>query len=59
MKPNINKIIEMCVQNGIEEGWTKSHKHLDNPSPATIKCNISHKIMEELYEYFSFGDEFV
>jgi hypothetical protein len=57
MKPKLHKIIERCIDNGIERGWNAAHKHVDNPFPDDIKGFISDKIMEELYEYFTFDEE--
>lgn len=59
MKPNLRKLIENCVEVGIERGWNVAHKHVDNPLPNEIKDFISDKIMEEIYEYFTFDEEFV
>jgi hypothetical protein len=57
MKPNLRKLIENCVDTGIERGWKAAHKHVDNPLPDEIKDFISDKIMGEIYDYFTFDEE--
>jgi hypothetical protein len=52
MKANTGKLFEMCVENGIEFGWRKAHKHSDNPTEGVIKNEILHAINLEFYEWF-------
>ena len=56
MKPNTGKVIEMCLEAGIEFGWRKAHKHTETPSEEVIKNEILHAINMELYEWFDFEE---
>ena len=56
MKPNSYKIISDCVENGINGGWNKAHKHTDNPSEDFIKEQIGNYIMNQICEYFKFDE---
>ena len=57
MKPNIHKILELCISQGIDRGWNRAHKHNDNPSEYIIKDNVEENIMYEIAEYFTFDSE--
>ena len=56
MKVNIQKILELAIEAGIQRGWRKAHKHLENPEENVIQSNIHDCIMGEIYEYFTFDD---
>lgn len=58
MKLNYRKLIEDCIETGIERGWRRAHKHIENPNPESIKDTIHDCIMEQFYEYFIFDNEF-
>ena len=59
MKVNYRKLIEDCIESGIERGWRQSHKHTETPNPDAVKSTIEDCIMREFYEYFIFDDEFL
>jgi hypothetical protein len=46
----------MCIENGIEYGWRRAHKHTDEPTEDVIKGEISHAIELEMYEWFEFEE---
>ena len=54
MKPKFNMVLDMCLENGIERGWNRAHKHHDNPTEDVIKNQIYESIMEDLHEWFDF-----
>jgi len=56
MKANWHKIVEHCVEVGIERGWNRAHKHQDDPEPEQIKQQIELAIWDELYEWVNFVD---
>ena len=56
MTPNMHKILEHCVDTGLELGWRRAHKHTDAPSAELIKNSIEQAIWDELYEWVVFDD---
>lgn len=54
MKPDIYKLIEQCVENGVAYGWLRAHKHTDTPTPEQIQEKIRQAIMSEICEWFQF-----
>ena len=60
MKLNYRKLIEDCIETGIERGWREEYnKHTEEDSnPELIKDTIHDCIMEQFYEYFIFDNEF-
>jgi len=57
MKPKFFKLLEMAVEEGIETGWRRAHKHNDSPHEHTIKTEISDAIFSTFHEYFTFEEE--
>lgn len=56
MKANEYKLMEDCVERGINAGYQKAFKHSDNPPEEEIKQQINHYIMLEICEYFTFNN---
>jgi hypothetical protein len=54
MKPKVLPLLERCVENGIERGYNKAHKHDDAPSKEQINACIYVAIMDEFDEWFEF-----
>lgn len=52
MRPNVYKLIERCVEDGVSYGYTRAHKHEDNPSQAHIEDQIIQAVMNEICEWF-------
>lgn len=57
MQPKTLKLIEHCIEIGIDRGFHKAYKHNDNPGQPLIKESISMAIMDEIYEWFEFQEE--
>jgi hypothetical protein len=51
------RVLEECIERGIEFGWRRAHKHTDTPDPATIQCDIHHAVMNEMSDFFDFADD--
>jgi len=56
MKPNVVKLLEMCIQDGLAFGWVRAHKHNDDPTPIEIQEAQQSAIMGEIWEWFDMGD---
>jgi hypothetical protein len=57
MKPKSHLVLEMCIKQGIDWGWTRAHKHFTHPPANIIKEEIEDAISREIYEWFDMGDE--
>jgi len=57
MKPDSYKLISQCVEIGVSLGYARAFKHTENPTPEQIKSAIESAVMDEVCEWFWFGDE--
>ena len=57
LKVDVYRVLEECIQKGIEAGWNKAHKHTDKPGENEIFNQIEHYIMLEISEKFKFDNE--
>ena len=56
MKAKIAVILDECVDNGVDRGWARAHKHNESPMEIQIKSHIKECVMSQIYEYFSFEE---
>jgi len=54
MKANYYRILESCIEKGIERGYARAFKHTDAPTGDLIETEIQRYIMLEISEYFNF-----
>lgn len=52
------RLVAAAIEDGIEAGWRRAHKHTDTPSPEGIKCEIDREIMNRLCEIFIFPERY-
>jgi len=57
MKVKMYQLIERLVEEGIEAGWNRAHKHTEEPYGDAIKDNIQRYIMNGFDEMFIFEQE--
>ena len=57
MKVKMYPLLERIVEEGIDAGWNRAHKHTDIPDEETIKQCIEQYIMQGLDEAFEFDRE--
>lgn len=57
MKVDQYKVLVMCVENGVQLGWNRAHKHSDTPEDYYIRDCIEEAVMHEIFEYFNFEDD--
>lgn len=58
MKPKVRVILEQCIEEGIRFGWRRAHKHVENPSEDAIFSSMEDEIMNKIYEYFEFDEQY-
>ena len=56
MKPKFRVILEQAINEGIRRGYSRAHKHVDNPTEGAIIENIEDAVMSSIYEYFDFDE---
>jgi hypothetical protein len=56
LRVNVYKILNDCVEQGIEAGYIRAHKHTDTPSEELIKQEIERYIMLNISENFIFPE---
>lgn len=57
MKVKMYPLIERIVEEGIDAGYLRAHKHTDKPIEETIKHCIEQYIMQGFDEMFTFEQE--
>ena len=57
MKPKIRVILEMAIEEGVRRGYSRAHKHVENPTEGAIIESIEEHVMSAIYEYFTFDQE--
>jgi hypothetical protein len=56
MKPKLHKILETAVEQGVSYGFSRAHKHIENPSEGAIIDSIVEQVMNSLDDWFDFDD---
>ena len=54
MKANMYKLIERCVEEGVQYGYNRAHKHTDTPTEDQIKLAVTDAVMNEICDWFDF-----
>lgn len=57
MKPKMRVILEMAIEEGVRRGYSRAHKHVENPTEGAIIEQIEDCVMSAIVEYFTFDDE--
>lgn len=58
MRPKFQLILEMAIDEGVQTGYYRAHKHVE-PSPEAIIESIQEHVMSKMYEYFDFAEEVI
>lgn len=56
MKLNTYKIIDEAIEQAIDYGYMRAHKHIKKPGEDTIKIEIHNSIMNSLSELINFDN---
>ena len=54
MQPKSYVILQRAIDEGVERGWNRAHKYVDNPTEETIREQIAEAVMGSICEMFSF-----
>jgi archaeosine-15-forming tRNA-guanine transglycosylase len=57
MKPKFRVILEQAIEEGVRRGYSRAHKHVENPTEGAIIEHIEDGVMSSIYEYFTFDDD--
>lgn len=57
LRINFGEVIERAVEEGINYGWNRAHKHTDEPDELLIKQQMLQAVMNSIYEVISWGDQ--
>jgi hypothetical protein len=57
MKAKTYQLIQECVENGVQLGFNRAHKHTDTPSDDELQNKIIDSVMMEICEWFSFNED--
>ena len=57
MKAKVRVILEMAIEEGVRRGYSRAHKHVENPSEDCIIEQIEDAVMSAIYEYFTFEED--
>ena len=57
MKAKTRVILEMAIEEGVRRGYSRAHKHVENPTEGAIIEHIEDAVMAQIYEYFTFEEE--
>jgi hypothetical protein len=59
MKPKFREVLEMAITEGVQYGYRRAHKHVENPTEGAIIESICGNVMDCIYEWFEFEDHHV
>ena len=56
MKVKMQVILEMAIEEGVRRGYSRAHKHVENPTQGAIIEHIEDAVMSAITDYFTFED---
>lgn len=56
MKPKALPLLERCIEDGVDLGWLRAHKHDDNPADIAIKDKIVESVLAQIHDWFDFEE---
>ena len=57
MKPKFYQLLIQCIEDGVAYGYSRAHKHTENPSGDMIKDHIENGVLNAISEWFTFDEE--
>lgn len=56
MTPKFYELLQRCVEDGVQRGWNRAHKHMSPPPEHAVRAAIEEAVMLEIHEWFTFPD---
>lgn len=56
MKAKEYQVMERAIEEGINHGYYRAYKHVDNPSEDQIKLEIFNSVLTSICEWFDFPE---
>lgn len=56
MTPKFYELLERCIEDGLELGWNRAHKHSDCPNKLTLCDEQRVAILGQIHEWFDFPE---
>lgn len=54
MKVDAYAVLSRAVDEGLQYGWNRAHKHTDKPSKEALLESLEREVMNSICEVFSF-----
>ena len=58
MKPKFRVILNQAIEEGVLRGYRRAFKHNEDPSEEVICETIEECVMSQIYEYFTFDEDY-
>jgi len=56
MRVRAYEVLRRAIEEGLEYGWRRAHKHTDTPDESAIKEEVLQGILNEVCEVFDFDE---
>lgn len=50
------EVLQRAVEEGVEHGWRRAHKHTDTPDEASAREQIASSVVDEICQWFDFDE---
>lgn len=57
MRVRTYEVFRRAVEEGVEYGWRRAHKHTDTPAPEHMKEQLINEVLNAVCECFTFDDD--
>lgn len=54
MIPNEYKVLCLAVEEGVNSGWSRAHKHTDDPDPQYVRDAITDAVICSISKWFEY-----
>jgi len=58
MRARLRALLERCIEDGLQHGYDRAHKHVDTPSRGGMIESLDQAIWLEIDTYFDFTEDF-